>query len=121
MRQVLAWTEGFVGALLEAFDYKIFNLSSDVKVDIDDVASKRFLFYSLEKEITLQSYVFNKEYKKYEGAASWEMDETGGVLVQNDPDGGCLTFYTSLNAAELIWMREQLKEFSLDEVAFEVK
>lgn len=121
MRQVLAWTESFVSELLGEFSYGIFNLSSDVKVELDDVASKRFLFYSLEKEITLQSFVFNTEHKKYEGLSAWEMDEEGGVLVQNDADGGCLTFYTSEGGAVLRWMKEKLHNFSLDEVAFEAK
>lgn len=121
MKQVLGWSEKFVGDLLEHFSYKIFNLSSEVAVELDDLASKRFLFYSLEKEITLQSFVLNAEYKKYEGLAAWEMDEQGGILVQNDADGGCLTFYASANAVEMEWMRERLIGFSIDEVEFVTK
>ena len=57
MKKVMTWTKEFVSQLLEEFDYKLYNLSSTTPVKIDDVASKRFLFYSLEKEIVMQSYV----------------------------------------------------------------
>jgi hypothetical protein len=121
MKQVLSWTENFLSELLEHFSYKLFNLSSNVNVEIDDVASKRFLFYSLEKEITLQSYVVQKEYKEYVGLSAWEMEEGETLLIQNDADGGCLYFYTQENSKELMWMKEKLHDFSLDEIPFEAK
>jgi hypothetical protein len=121
MKQVLSWAENFLSELLEHFSYKLFNLSSNVNVEIDDVASKRFLFYSLEKEITLQSYVVQKEYKEYAGLSAWEMEEGETLLIQNDADGGCLYFYTQENSKELMWMKEKLHDFSLDEIPFEAK
>ena len=54
MNAVLSWTKEFVTELSKSFDYKIYNFNSFSLVTIDDIASKRFLFYSLEKEITLQ-------------------------------------------------------------------
>ena len=72
MKQVLAWTQEFLSELLENFGYKMHHLHSATPVKIDDIASKRFLFYSLEKEITLQSYVIQKEYVEYESLAAWE-------------------------------------------------
>ena len=66
MKQVVEFTREFISEFLEHFGYKIYKLNADVSVKIDEVASNRFLFYSLEKAITLQSYVIQKEYMEYE-------------------------------------------------------
>ena len=88
MKQVLSWSKGFLSELLENLDSSIHNLSSSILVNVDDVASKRFLFYSLEKEITLQSYVIQKEYIEYESLGAWELETNDSILVRNDEDGG---------------------------------
>lgn len=121
MKQVLAWTTEFLSELLEAFGYKIYNLNSPVPVSVSDIASKRFLFYSLEKEITLQSYVLAKEFKQYDGLAAWELDNTDNILVKNDEDGSALYFYVNENSKEYEWITSKLQGFSLDEVAFELQ
>lgn len=121
MKQVLTWTKKFLSEFVEQFDYKVHSLTSAVDANIDDIASKRFLFYSLEKEITLQSYVLQKEYVPYNTTAVWESAQEGSVLVQNDADGGSLYLFFSENSQEHIWVQEKLKDFSLDEVILEVK
>jgi hypothetical protein len=121
MKRVLTWTKGFITDILEAFGYQIHNLNSSVSVGIDDIASKRFLFYSLEKEITLQSYVIQEAFVQYDGLSSWELEEKGTILVQNDVDGGGIYFFVNENSQEYLWIVEKLKSFSLDEVPFEAK
>lgn len=119
MKQVLTWSHGFLSELLEHFDYKIHHVSSSVPVKVDDVSSKRFLFYSLEKEIMLQSYTISKEYVEYESLAAWEADERDTILIQNEEDGGSVILFVNENSKEYEWIMENLKEFSLDEVVFE--
>ena len=119
MKQVLTWAEGFLSDLLEQFDYKIHNVSSSVPVKVDDVAAKRFLFYSLEKEIMLQSYTISKEYVEYESLAAWEAEDRDTILIQNEEDGGSVILFVNENSKEYRWIMETLKEFSLDEVVFE--
>ncbi|MEA1879920.1 MAG: hypothetical protein U9N11_04695 [Campylobacterota bacterium] len=121
MREVLAWSKVFLAELLEQFDYKIHNLSSDTSVNVDNVASKRFLFYSLEKEITLQSYVIQTEYVEYESLSAWETQNNHGLLIQNDEDGSGIYLYLIENSAEYQWVIDRLKTFSLDEVDFQAK
>lgn len=121
MKSVLEWSEKFLRAILEKFEYKIHNLSSNVGVEVDDVASKRFLFYSLEKEITLQSYVLQKEYGTYGSLSAWEEEADESILVQNDADGGALYFFVNEGSKEHTWILKALEGFSLDEVAFEAK
>ena len=121
MKKVLEWSAGFLGELLEYFSYKIHNLSSTVGVQIDDIASKRFLFYSLEKEITLQSYILQKEYASYESLAAWEEGAQESILVKNDADGGAIYFFVTEGSQEQKWILKMLENFSLDEVAFEAK
>jgi len=119
MKNVLAWSHDFLSALLEHFDYKIYNVSSNVPVKVDDVSSKRFLFYSLEKEIMLQSYTIAKEYVEYDSLAAWEADESDTIMIQNEEDGGSVILFVNENSKEHQWIIDTLKDFSLDEVAFE--
>ena len=118
MKKVIVWSEKFLSELLEAFGYKIYNLNSSVEAKVSDIASKRFLFYSLEKGITLQSYVLAKEFTQYEGLTAWESDSSENILVQNDEDGGALYFFVNKNSKEYNWIISNLKDFSLDEVPF---
>lgn len=121
MQKVLVWSNEFLTSLLVNFNYAIHNVSSNVSVNVADVASKRFLFYSLEKEITLQSYVLRKEYVQYDSLAAWEADESDSILIQNDADGGGVYFFVKEDSKEYEWITHNLKDFSLDEVPFEAK
>ncbi|WP_309497178.1 hypothetical protein [Sulfurovum sp.] len=119
MKQVLIWTKEFVSELLERFEYKLYNLSSNTSVNIDDIASKRFLFYSLEKEITLQSYVIHTEYIQYDTLTAWESEKNDSILLQNDEDGGAIYFFVNENSSVLEWIKNKLENFSLDEIPFQ--
>lgn len=121
MKKVLLWTKGFMSEFLEHFDMKLHNLSSDTLVTIEDIASKRFLFYSLEKEITLQSYVIHKEYVEYESLSAWEEDDNQSILIKNDEDGGAIYFFFNPSSTVHAWISDRLKDFSLDDVLFEAK
>jgi hypothetical protein len=121
MKKVLSWTKEFISKLLEEFKYKLHHLSSSTPVKIDDVASKRFLFYSLEKEITLQSYVMQKDFMLYESLSAWELASKDSVLIKNDEDGGCVYLFFSEDSNVKEWIKTNLKDFSLDEVPFEAK
>lgn len=121
MKQVTTWTNKFFSELLEIFELQVHSLSSSSVVNIDDIASKRFLFYSLEKEIMLQSYVLHNEYTYYENLAAWELENNGSVLVKNDEDGGAIYLFLEKDSKIYQWIIDNLKEFSLDEVPFQVK
>lgn len=121
MKQVMAWTHMFVSALLETFEFSTYNFTSGSTATVDTIASKRFLFYSLEKEITLQSYVCNKAHIEYGSFESWEKEEEESVLIQNDEDGGALYFYFNEASPVHEWILSQLKDFSCDIVPFEAQ
>ncbi|UCN00743.1 hypothetical protein LCX93_02180 [Sulfurimonas sp. SWIR-19] len=121
MKKVMAWSQEFLSELLDTFEYKIFHLNSSAPAKVSDISSKRFLFYSLEKGITLQSYVLAKEFTQYEGLAAWEVQNSSNILVQNDEDGGSLCFYVNENSQEHKWITARLKDFSLDEVPFSIE
>ena len=121
MKQVLAWSNAFLSELLEHLECRLHNLSSSTTVKVEDVSSKRFLFYSLEKEITLQSYVIAKEYTHYDGLASWEQNNNNSILVKNDEDGGSIYFFVNEESPAYQWIKDSLKDFSLDEVEFFTK
>jgi len=121
MKQVLTWSEDFLSKLLKKFGYKLYNVNSSVSVNIEDVASKRFLFYSLEKEITLQSYVISQEYVEYNSLSAWELEGGDSILIQNDADGGGVYFYLNEYSQAAQWIKEELEAFSLDQVEFHAK
>ena len=119
IKAVLAWTREFVSELSEKFGYKISNFNSSTLATIDDIASKRFLFYSLEKEMTLQSFFMQKEYVHYDSLAVWELDNDDSVLIKNDEDGGGIYFFLNESSSVHQWIISELKDFSLDDVDFQ--
>lgn len=121
MKSVLAWTKEFISELAENFEYKMYNFNSSALVTIDDIASKRFLFYSLEKEITLQNYLMKKEKLQYDSLAVWELENDDSVLIKNDADGGSIYFFFTENSSAHQWIINKLNDFSIDEVDFEAK
>ena len=121
MKAVVEFTRELISDLMEKFGYNIYKLNADVSVKIDEVASNRFLFYSLEKAITLQSYVIQKEYTAYESLTAWEEESSEGILIQNDEDGEGIYLYMNENAPEYHWLLEKLNALSLDEVPFNAK
>ncbi len=121
MKQVLAWAQEFLSELLENFGYEMYHLHSADPVKLEEIASKRFLFYSLEKDITLQSYVLQKEYVEYSSLSAWQTECNDGVLVSNDEDGECVYFYMNEGSKEYTWITTRLNNFSLDEVPFPTK
>jgi hypothetical protein len=120
MKAVVAWTHEFLSELCECFGYRVFRLNSSVSVSVDEVASNRFLFFSLEKGITLQSYVIQKAYVEYDALTAWA-EQSDGILVQNDEDGEGIYLYLNENSKEHQWITDKLKGFSLDEVPFQAK
>jgi len=121
MKAVVAFTRGLISDMLEHFEYKIYKLNADVSVKMDELASNRFLFYSLEKAITLQSYVIQKEYVVYDSLNTWAEESGEGVLIQNDEDGEGIYLYMNENSEEYQWLKERLEEFSLDEIPFSTR
>jgi len=121
MKQVLTWTQAFLTELLEHFGYNMYHLHSANSVKLEEIASKRFLFYSLEKEITLQSYVLQKEYVEYNSLAHWQTQSNESILISNDEDGEGVYFYLNENSNEYEWITNKLNNFALDEVPFPTK
>lgn len=121
MNAVLEWMSSFVADMLENFGGKLYSLSTPTPLKIEEVASKRFLFYSLEKEILLQSFVVQPEYVHYDNSTAWATQSNDSILIQNDEDGGGVYFYCTENSTIHQWIVSTLKNFSLDEVPFEVK
>lgn len=121
MKAVLAWSKDFISGLAESFDYKIYNFNSSAQATIDDISSKRFLFYSLEKEITLQNYLMTKEKLEYNSLAVWELENDDSVLIKNDEDGSGISLFFTENSSVHHWIMNDLNDFSIDEVDFKTK
>lgn len=121
MRQVLEWLKSFLQELTSHFDYSVYHLHTPHTVTIDEVASKRFLFYSLEKEITLQSFVVQKTFRPFASLAAWETQGSDSLLIQNDKDGEGIYFFAQEKTPLHDYLLRKLDAFSLEEVAFLAK
>lgn len=118
MCEVVDWCSEFLTKLTKEFGYNFYSLSHDVPVAIKEVASNRFLFYSLEKEITLQSFVADKSYKACDNTLEWKEQNKEGLLINNDEEGEGIYLFCAENSKIHGWLKKELKEFTLDEVAF---
>ena len=118
MKQVLAWTKTFLEELIDHFGFQLTPLNASDPVKIDDVASNRFLFYSLEKAITVQSFVLQKECTAYDNIAAWGLQSHESILIMNDEDGEGIYFYFDKDSDIHRRISEQLGTFSVDEVPF---
>jgi hypothetical protein len=118
MGAVLEWSSGFLTRLTQKFGFNLYNLINDDAVAIKDVSSNRFLFYSLEKEITLQSFVADKSYKACSNDAEWKEQNKEGLLIKNDEEGEGIYLFCIENSELHEWLKEDLKDFTLDEVPF---
>jgi hypothetical protein len=115
MRQVLVWMKTFLSEVVEEFDYNIYLLNG-TSTNIDDIAAKRFLFYSLEKEITLQTFLLQKTPQGFDNVVVWTQDDTDSVAISNDEDGEGVYLYFYENSAFHTWIVKKLEDFSIDDV-----
>jgi len=117
MTKVLRWFKPFLSELLDEFQYGIYRLNSDVLLELDDIVQKRFLFYSLEKAITVQSFILQKDPTSY-SIGQWAQSNEESLLIQNDEEGEGIFFYFNEGSKIHQWLLDKLKDFSLDEVPF---
>jgi hypothetical protein len=109
MRAILSWTSKFLQNLIDETSLKIFRANCD-EVDIDSISSKRFLFYSLEKEITLQNFSLQNNSFTYDNIDQWLQSNQDGLLIQNDEDGECLYLYVIDNSKIHHWLLQNYSE-----------
>lgn len=121
MNKVMEWLRPFLSELIADRGYEIYRMNNSDALKLDEIVQKRFLFFSLEKEITLQSFVLETKTAHYESLAQWAETSEEGLLVQNDEEGEGIYFYFSENSKVHQWLTENLKAFSLDEVPFETR
>ena len=119
MTQVIEWLKALLSEILETYTYRIYRMNQDTPVAIDDVAHRRFLFYSLEKEMLMQTFVVQSTPIAYDTLAQWANTAQDGLLIQNDDEGEGLYFYFEEDSSLHHWLMEKLHDFSLEEVPFD--
>lgn len=119
MKKVLQWLNDFLSEMIESFEYKIYRMNHQTPLKLSEIVNKRFLFYSLEKALTAQTFILEKENIHYTSLTEWSTDSQESLLIQNDDEGEGIFFYVNENSEIHRWLREQLADCSLDEVPFE--
>ena len=120
MKKVLRWFDSFLSELIEEFDYKIYRMHHEPALKLGEIVSKRFFFYSLEKELTSQTFILEKENSHYENIGEWAEKSTESLVIQNDEEGEGegIFFYVTENSKIHLWLLERLKDLSIDEIPF---
>ena len=120
MKKVLRWLDAFLSEMIEEFEYSIYRRNHKPALKLSEIVSKRFLFYSLEKELTAQTFILEKANIHYNDLAEWEADSKESILIQNDEagEGEGIYFYVTENSKIHAWLLDKLKDLSLDEIPF---
>ncbi len=121
MKTVLAWMDQFLADIQNKFGFKIFQLHNSIPLESKEIASKRFLFYSLEKGVTIQNFVLQKDSSGYADLVQWSSQNEDSLLIQNDEEGEGFYIYCDENSKIHQWLQERLSDFTLDEVPFNIK
>lgn len=121
MKKILGWFDELLSEMLESFTYDIYRMNHKPSLNPAELVSKRFLFYSLEKALTAQTFILEKENSHYKNLAEWAEKSHESLLIQNDDEGEGIYFYMTENSKIHHWLIDKLKDFSLDEVPFKEK
>lgn len=121
MKKILRWLDVFLLEMTEEFNYNIYRMHHKPALKLSEISSKRFLFYSLEKELTSQTFILEKENSHYTHISQWAEKSLESLFIINDDDGEGegIFFYMTENSKIHLWLLERLKDLSLDEVPFE--
>ena len=117
MKKVLNWFDVLFSELLETFSYKVYRMNQDTSVDLKEIVKKRFFFYSLEKEILAQTFVFQKEAIAY-SLSEWRDNAQDTFMIQNDEEGEGVRFYVEKDSELHTWLLKKLDDCSLDDIPF---
>lgn len=119
MTAVLKFYEVFFAELSTEFGFKLYRMNHDTLLPQKEMVKKRFFFYSLEKEITMQTFLLQKESKIYNTIESWSQEAENSLMIQNDEEGEAVYFYCEENSPIHEWIKEKLSDYSLDDMGFE--
>lgn len=119
MKKALKWFDDFFSEFMKTFDYNLYRLNANTPLALGEIVKKRFFFYSLEKEILAQTFIFQKENRAYDSIGEWSKSTDESLMVQNDEEGEGVYFYFNENSNIHKWLLERLSDCSLDEIPFE--
>ena len=118
MKKTMQWLSQFLSELMETFNYKIYRLHNDTPLDIEEIARKRFLFYSLEKEMLLQNFILQGDYVNYNSLSEWGEGNENSLMIKNDDEGEGFYLYSNENSTVHTWILDKLQDFELDTIEF---
>lgn len=118
MKKVLKWFDEFLSELQEKFNYRVYRMNQDISVPLSEIVKKRFFFYSLEKEILAQTFVFQVEDVAYSTLTHWKENAQDSLMIQNDEEGEGVYFYFNEDSEVHKWLLARLSDCSLDALAF---
>ncbi|CAA6804297.1 MAG: Unknown protein [uncultured Sulfurovum sp.] len=119
MKSVMDWFNKLLSELMQTFNYNIYRMNQNTALELKEIVQKRFFFYSLEKEMILQTFILQTEAISFDSPAHWAKNTENTLLIKNDDEGEGVYFYFNEDSEVHKWLLEKLREHSLDEVPFE--
>ncbi len=120
MSKILKYFDEFFLDLMQNFDYQLYRINQNKPLPLKEMVKKRFFFYSLEKEIMAQTFIFQKEAIAYDSLEHWSKSEEDTLLVKNDDEGEGVYFYLNENSQVHQWILQRLSECSLDNIELKI-
>lgn len=119
MKKVLSWVDALLSEMMTTFDYNISRINHKPTLKLNEIVSKRFLFYSLEKAITEQSFIFQTEDTYHDSLNQWASNTSNTLLIKNDEEGEGLHLYFNENSEVHQWLIDKLGDI-LNEVPYKL-
>lgn len=119
MKKVMDWSNKFLSEVMQEFNFGIYRMNQNVPLELKEIVQKRFFFYSLEKEMILQTFILQAEAKSFDSLGHWAKSTENTLMIKNDEEGEGIYFYFNENSEVHTWLLNYLKDYSLDDVPFE--
>lgn len=116
MDTVMKWFKVFLSEFLERFESEVYRMNQASAVGLGEIVQRRFFFYSLEKEMILQTFILQQEDYLYDSWNEWLEAGQNTLLIKNDDEGEGVYFYCEKDSEIHRWLLDRLAGYSLDEI-----
>ena len=117
MHAIIDFFDELLDELKSCFDLSLYRVGHNEPQPNSALCTNRFLFYSLEKEITKQNFLLSKPFQPIDGIDDFFEKGIEGVFVTNDKMGEATYLYVDDSNKIGRWLLERLEQFDREALA----
>ena len=117
MHAITNYFDILLSTLKERFGLQLYRMGHDQTLSNKELCTNRFLFYSLEKEITKQSFILSALFVPIHHTDAWQKIKDAPLLITNDAMGEAIYIYLDDNSKAGEWLLHELKNFDKEKLA----